>query len=107
MFVSTDETGRIGATTDRAEFAGGMKPFEFPEGFDFGHQYEYRIDGGALVHDPLPAPEPAPEPPDMAETAAQAAAELGVLTATTAESVADLGAVVAALSERVAALESR
>lgn len=55
-FVSTDETGRIGATTQFEEYAEGMSEFEFPEDFDFGIQHEYRIVDGELVHDPLPEP---------------------------------------------------
>lgn len=56
MYVSTDETGRIGATTDVEEFAIGMDEFDFPEDFDFSVQNEYRIVDGELVHDPLPDP---------------------------------------------------
>lgn len=55
-FVSTDENGRIWATTTIEEYAAGMEPFEFPEGFDFAAQNEYRIVDGELVHDPLPEP---------------------------------------------------
>lgn len=56
MYVSTDETGRIGATTEYKQFAIGMDEFEFPEDFDFTKQHEYRIVDGELVHDPLPEP---------------------------------------------------
>lgn len=56
MYVSTDETGRIGATTEYEQFAIGMDEFEFPEDFDFSLQNEYRIVDGELVHDPLPEP---------------------------------------------------
>lgn len=56
MYVSTDETGRIGATTERKEFAIGMSEFDFPDDFDFNKQNEYRIVDNELVHDPLPEP---------------------------------------------------
>lgn len=52
MWIQTDETGRILASTDVEEFAIGMTEFEFPEGFDFNTQDEYRIVDGELVHDP-------------------------------------------------------
>lgn len=54
MYVSLDETGRIGATTDIEEYAEGMTEFTFPDDFDFTVQNEYRIVDGELVHDPLP-----------------------------------------------------
>lgn len=57
MYVSVDENGRIGATTDVAEYAEGMEEFDFPEDFDFSTQSEYRIVDGELVHDPIPPSE--------------------------------------------------
>lgn len=58
MFVSTDEEGRINATTDNIEYAGeDMSPFTFPDDFDFSKQNEYRIVDGELIHDPLPPTE--------------------------------------------------
>lgn len=57
MYAYTDETGRILATTDREEYAGGMQEFEFPEDFDFTKQDEYHIVDGELTHDPLPPSE--------------------------------------------------
>lgn len=57
----TDEAGHICATTDVEEFAEGMAEFDFPEGFDFERQSEYRIVDGELVHDP---PEPTEEEPE-------------------------------------------
>lgn len=55
MFASTDSTGRILATSEYAEYMPeGAFEFEFPEGFDFSTQSEYRIEGGELIHDPLP-----------------------------------------------------
>lgn len=59
MFASLDETGRICATTDVEEYADGMSEFDFPEGFDFNSQSDYRIVDGELVHDPLPEPKEA------------------------------------------------
>lgn len=58
MFVSTDEEGRINATTDNIEYAGeDMSPFTFPDDFDFSKQNEYRIVDGELIHDPKPPSE--------------------------------------------------
>lgn len=68
MYVQTDETGRILATTEFEEYASDdMTEFDFPEGFDFNAQSEYRVVDGELVHDP---PEPTEE-----ETAAREEAE--------------------------------
>ena len=57
MYVSTDETGRISATTGQEQFAEGMTEFTFPDDFDFSLQHEYRIQNGELIHDPLPPSE--------------------------------------------------
>lgn len=58
MFVSVDETGRIGATTDQKEYASeDMFEFDFPDDFDFAKQNEYRIQNGELIHDPKPPSE--------------------------------------------------
>lgn len=54
MYVSLDETGRIGASTDIEEYAEGMTEFTFPDDFDFTAQNEYRIVDGKLIHDPEP-----------------------------------------------------
>lgn len=54
MYVSLDETGRIGASTEFEEYAEGMTEFTFPDDFDLTAQNEYRIVDGELVHDPLP-----------------------------------------------------
>ena len=51
MYVLTDETGRICATTDVAEYAEGMQEFDFPDDFDFTHIGDYLIKDGALVYD--------------------------------------------------------
>lgn len=58
MWTAVDETGRITCTTPYEEFADEtMQDLDiFPEDFNFGAQYEYRIVDGALVHDPLPDP---------------------------------------------------
>lgn len=56
-FVSTDNSGRIFATTDQEQFAKSMTEFTFPDDFDFSIQDEYRIQNGELIHDPLPPSE--------------------------------------------------
>lgn len=57
MYYQADETGRILATTEHEEYAGDdYAQFDFPEGFDFSTQNEYRISDGELVHDPVPVP---------------------------------------------------
>lgn len=66
MYVSIDETGRICATTDVAEYAEGMQEFDFPDDFDFTHIGDYLIKDGALVYDGAQTAE---------EQAAEAAAE--------------------------------
>lgn len=59
MFVNTDDDGRICVTTEVEEYAGpGYFEFEFPAGFEFANQNEYRIVDGELIHDPVgPTPE--------------------------------------------------
>lgn len=54
MYVNTDETGRIVASTFDKRFAGGMFEFNFDDDFDFSKQNEYIIKDGALVYAPLP-----------------------------------------------------
>lgn len=57
MFVQTDDSGRIVATTAREEWAGpGSFEFDFPEGFDFDRQNDYTIVDGALVENPAQPP---------------------------------------------------
>lgn len=52
-YTSIDNEKRIGSTTDIAEYAGpDAFVFDFPDDFDFNKQYEYRIENGALIHDP-------------------------------------------------------
>ena len=59
LWMMTDETGRIGATTDAAEYAVGMTLFDFPDDFDVERMTDYRVVRGELVYDPV-----APEAPD-------------------------------------------
>ena len=66
MYVLTDETGRICATTDAAEYAEGMQEFDFPDDFDFTHIGDYIIKDGTLIYDGAQTAE---------EEAAEAAAE--------------------------------
>lgn len=54
---------RIGATSDPPFSAGpGEFSFDFPDGFDFERQSDWKIIDGALVYDPVPEPEPIPDP---------------------------------------------
>lgn len=61
MYIATDETGRIGASTPHERFAQGMEFFEFPENFDFDKQIDYRIVEGELIYDPILPPAADPE----------------------------------------------
>ena len=78
--------GRIGATSSTHSEGGGVTQVEFPEDFDFSRQSDWRLEDGALVHDPLPIPEPEPSPLDVmaqqVETLTLAMADLigGALT---------------------------
>ena len=58
MWTRTDDTGRIVCTTIYEKYADEeMQDLDiFPEDFDFGKQYDYRIVDGELVYDPLPDP---------------------------------------------------
>ena len=89
MWAMTDDEGRICATTDVEEFAGGMEPFDFPEGFDFGSQSEWRIVDGELIHDPLPPTEEERAAAEEAERRAQLEAAVPMLVRAAAPSMAD------------------
>ena len=83
MYMLTDETGRLCATTDAAEYAEGMQEFTFPDDFDFTHIGDYLIKDGALVYDGAQTAE---------EQAAEAAAERrATIDAGAAEYFADGG----------------
>ena len=60
IIVLNDEC-RICSTTDLAfGYPGQENVFDFPEDFDYGRQFDYKIIDGALVYDPMPEPEAAP-----------------------------------------------
>lgn len=88
-WIQTDDTGRITATTDDEEFATGMTEFEFPEGFDFASQSEYRIVDGELVHDPLPPTEEELAHQQEMEHRRQVEAAIPMMLSATAESMDD------------------
>lgn len=50
MFISTDENGRITATSERAEFLINPIEFEFPPDFDLSTIGEYIVENGELVY---------------------------------------------------------
>ena len=52
IYVATDSAGRIYATTTKEYADDSMFPFDFPEGFDFSAQRDFRIVDGEIVHDP-------------------------------------------------------
>lgn len=84
-FVDTDDTGRILVSTDQEQYAEGMTEFTFPDDFDFSVQYEYRIQNGELIHDPLPPSEEeiAAQTEFQRQSQLQVAAELFVQTQST------------------------
>lgn len=88
-FVSTDETGRIGATTQFEEYAAGMSEFDFPEDFDFATQHEYRIVDGELVHDPLQPTEEELAAQEEAERQSQIRAAVPMLMNAMASTLTD------------------
>lgn len=101
VYVSTDSDGRICATTYVEEFAGGMAEFDFPEGFDFSRQHEWRIVGGELVHDPPQPTEEELAAEEGRERARQLDAAVPMLLSAVAESMDDdeLASVALALPE--------
>ena len=102
MYVQTDEAGRILATTGREEYAcDAYFELDFPEGFDFSRQGEWRVVDGTLVHDP-----PRPTEEELAaeegrERARQLEAAVPMLLSAVAESMDDdeLASVALALPE--------
>lgn len=65
-FVKTNDDGRIESTTTSEDFAINMIPFDFPKGFDFLKQSDYRIVNGEIVYDPILVVEPEPTPVEAA-----------------------------------------
>lgn len=54
-YTNIDESGRICVTTEEAEYAGKDSfEFDFPDGFIFSSQHDYRIADDSLIYDPLP-----------------------------------------------------
>ena len=66
-YTTLTQDGRIGATSSTHSEGDGVIQVEFPEGFDFAKQRDWRlVDGeGELVHDPLPEAEPEPDPVEV------------------------------------------
>ena len=60
LWLALDDENRITASTDAVEYSDGMTLYDVPDDFDQSRQYEYRIVGGELVHDPK-----APQSPDV------------------------------------------
>ena len=58
MYVILDASGRIVGSSDNALV--GATEVATPDGWDAEHQHNWRVEGGVLVHDPLPEPEPVP-----------------------------------------------
>ena len=57
-FVQTNDDGRIVACTGDQNFTDETYfEFNLPDDFNFSKQYEYRIQNGELIHDPLPPTE--------------------------------------------------
>lgn len=55
MYVILDASGRIVGSSD-SELVGATE-VATPDGWDAEHQHNWRVEGGVLVHDPLPEPE--------------------------------------------------
>lgn len=89
MYAAIDDTGRITATTDSEEYSEGMTEVDFPEGFNFSAQYEYRVVGGELVHDPLPPTEEELAEQEEAERRAQIDVAIPMLARASAPSMTD------------------
>lgn len=56
-YVSTNDDGRIVASTDKEEYAEGMFEQEFDDDFDFSNQYDYVIRDGEVVYESAPPSE--------------------------------------------------
>lgn len=68
-YYKLNDEGRIGLT---APVGFGVPAeediFDFPEGFDFDKQLDYKIIDGELVHDPIQEPDPEPTTDDILNT---------------------------------------
>ena len=54
MYVSLMDDSRIGATTADDILGDGSFEFTFPDDFDFGEQFNWKIVNGELVYDKMP-----------------------------------------------------
>ena len=90
MYVQTDRSGRILATTGHEEYAGDAYfELDFPEGFDFSRQGEWRVIDGELIHDPLPPTEEEQAAAEEAERRAQIDLAIPMLARASAASMTD------------------
>lgn len=64
LHVKTDDTGRVAAASFDYALGEGETVLTAPEGFAMESAHDWRMEGGVLVHDPLPTPEPPPDPMD-------------------------------------------
>lgn len=66
-FVITDSDGRITATSRDFHLGDNEFEFDFPEGFDFDRQGEYKIVNGECVHSPVSQAQEKPSQLDIIE----------------------------------------
>ncbi len=97
LHTQTGPDGRITATSPNDDLPGGFLQ-EFPDGFDFGDQRNWRVEGGALVRDPSPE--------TLAEEAERAEAEAAPTPAEAAAALVELARMLSEQEDAICELSS-
>ena len=85
MYIKLNAAGRVCAAALNGILPDGME-ITIPEGFELDKHGDWRLEGGALVCDPLPELEPPPSPMEQLQ------AEVADLTLALAELIGTGGA---------------
>lgn len=86
MYIKVNAAGRVCAAALGGILLDGME-ITIPEGFELDKHGDWKLEGGALVYDPLPEPEPLPTPMEQLQ------AEVADLTLALAELIGTGGGV--------------
>lgn len=86
MYIKLNAAGRVCAASLNGILPDGIET-AIPEGFELDKHGDWRLEGGALVYDPLPELEPPPSPMEQLQ------AEVADLTLALAELIGTGGGV--------------
>lgn len=77
MYIIVDDAARVRVTYASHAPAAAVEVAE-PEGWEPEHQHDWRLEGGALVHDPLPEAPPMPTLQEQVDAISAALLELAL-----------------------------